>query len=198
MATLCPVTTAAQTTSRHRLRAALAGAVLGSTMLGGCAVFSPVQTDYAYQAADGVNATFGGLDVRGFAVIADAKDAPGAVIGQLVNTSDEDIDVAISSEGSQPAQVTVSRRSSLSLSEGEGVVLSSVSVAPGDVLEVQIATRETGQNVLTAPVLPAQSYYEDLAPAPAASPSASASASPTASPSASPSASASPSPSTSG
>lgn len=179
MATLCPVTTAAQTTPRQRLRAALAAAVLGSTMLGGCAVFSPVQTDFAYQAADGVNATYGDLDVRGFAVIADAKGAPGAVIGQLVNASDEDIDVAISSEGSQPTRVTVPRHSSVSLSEDEAVTLSSVSVAPGDVLEVQVATPRTGQNVLTTPVLPALSYYEGLEPAPAASSSDSPSASPT-------------------
>lgn len=183
MATLCPVTTAAQTTPRHRLRAALAAAVLGSTLLGGCAVFSPIQTDFAYQAADGVNATFGDLDVRNLAVIAEAKDAPGAVIGQLVNSSDEDIDVAISSEGSQPARVTVPRHSSLSLDEGDGVVLSTVTVAPGDVLEVQVATPGTGQNVLSAPVLPAVSYYTGVAPASAASPSGSPSASPSASPS---------------
>lgn len=136
-------------------------------------MFSQVQTDVAYQAADGVNATFGDLDVRGFAIIADAKDAPGVVIGQLVNTSDEDMDVAIATQGSQPAQVTVPRHSSLSLSEEQGVTLSSVAVAPGDVIDVQVTTDATGQNVLTAPVLPAVSYYEGITPAPAASPSTS-------------------------
>lgn len=141
-------------------------------------MFNPVQTDLAYQAADGVNATFGDLDVRGLAVIAKAKDAPGAVIGQLVNGTDEDIDVAIASQGSQPVRVTVARHSSLSLADGEGVTLSTVAAAPGDVLEVSIATAATGQNVLTAPVLPALSYYEGIEPAPAPAPD-----SPSASPS---------------
>lgn len=180
LATLSPVTTAAQTTPRHRLRAVLGAAVLGTTLLGGCAVFSPVQTDYAYQAADGVNATFGDLDVRGLAVIADAKDAPGALIGQLVNTSDEDIDVSVSSEGSEPTQMTVPRHGTVSFGEeGEAVSLSSVGAAPGEVLEVQVATSATGQNVVTVPVLPPLGYYEGVTPAPAssASPSASASAS---------------------
>ncbi|GAA4112637.1 hypothetical protein GCM10022415_07530 [Knoellia locipacati] len=172
------MTTAAQTTPRHRLRAVLGAAVLGTTLLGGCAVFNPQQTDYAYQAADGVNVTFGDLDVRGLAVIADTKGAPGVLIGQLVNTSDDDLDVSLASEGSQPTQVTVPRHGSLSLGEdGESVTLSSVSAAPGDVLNVQVSTAATGQNIATVPVLPALGYYKDMTPAPAASPSASASAS---------------------
>lgn len=173
------MTNAASTAPRHRLRAVLGAAVLGTTLLGGCAVFSPQQTDYAYQAADGVNATFGDLDVRNIAVIADAKDAPGALVGQLVNTSDEDIDVSIASEGSQPIEVTVPRHGSLSLGEdGENATLSTVTSAPGDVLVVQVSTRATGQNVVSAPVLPALGYYKDVTPAPESSSSASPSASP--------------------
>jgi len=179
------VTTAAQTTPRHRLRAVLGAAVLGTTLLGGCAVFSPVQTDYAYQAADGVNASFGDLDVRNLAVVADAKDAPGALVGQLVNTSSEDIDVALASEGSQPVEVTVPRHGTVSLGEEEPATLSTVPAAPGEVITLQVATSATGQNVLTTPVLPPLGYYEDATPAPAASPSASES--PTPSPTASPS-----------
>ena len=172
------MTTAAQTTPRHRLRAVLGAAVLGSTLLGGCAVFSPVQTDYAYQAADGVNATFGDLDVRNLAVVADAKDAPGALVGQLVNTSTEDIDVSLSSEGSEPVEVTVPRHGTVSLGEGgESATLSTVPAAPGEVVTIAIATSGTGQNVLTTPVLPPLGYYEDFTPAPASSPSASPSAS---------------------
>jgi hypothetical protein len=137
-------------------------------------VFSPVQTDYAYQASDGVSATFGDLDVRGLAVIGESKDAAGVVIGQLVNTSSEDLTVSISSEGSEPTEVTVPRHGSVSLGEdGESVTLSKVAAAPGEVLEVQVATSATGQNLLTAPVLPALGYYEGVTPAPAASASSS-------------------------
>lgn len=192
------MTTAALTTSRHRLRAVLGAAVLGTTLLGGCAVFSPQQTDYAYQAADGVNASYGDLDVRGLAVIAEAKDAPGALIGQLVNTSDEDMDVSIVAEGSEPIEVRVPRHGVVSLgADGEEATLASVPAAPGGIVDVQISTQATGQNVIATPVLPRGGYYEDVTPAPASSPSASdASAgapSPSASPSESPSPSASPS-----
>lgn len=172
------MTTAAQTTTRHRLRAVLGAAVLGTTLLGGCAVFSPVQTDYAYQAADGVNATFGDLDVRNLAVVADAKDAPGALVGQLVNTSSEDLDVSLASEGGQPVEVTVPRHGSVSLGEdGESATLSTVPAAPGEVVTISVSTSGTGQNLLTTPVLPPVGYYEGVTPAPASSPSASASTS---------------------
>lgn len=86
---------------------------------------------------------------------------------RLVNTSDEDIDVSIASEGSQPIEVTVPRHGSLSLGEdGENATLSTVTSAPGDVLDVQVSTRATGQNVVSAPVLPALGYYKDVTPAP--------------------------------
>lgn len=168
------MTTAPVTTSRHRLRAALAAAALGTTLLGGCAVFSPVQTDYDYQAADGVNATFGDLDVRGVLVVSDAKDAAGSVVGQLVNTSNEDMQVAFGTEDGAAGQVTIARHSSLTLGEGESLTVPKVTVAPGDVLQLQVVTAATGQNVLTVPVLPPVAYYSDIKPseAPSASPSA--------------------------
>lgn len=148
------------TNPRHRLRAALATAALGTTLLGGCAVFSPVQTDYNYQAADGVNTTFGDLDVRGILVVADAKDGQGTVVGQLVNMSDEDIDVTFASEGGTGGEVTVTRRSSVTIGEDEPVTLSKVAAAPGDVLQLLVTTAGTGQNVITVPVLPSAAYYE--------------------------------------
>ena len=174
IATLSPVTTALVTTPRQRLRATLAAAALGTTLLGGCAVFSPVQTDVAYQAADGVNATFGSLDVRGIVVVSEAKDAAGSIVGQLVNTGNEDIDVAFASEGGAGGQVSVPRHSSVTLGDGESATLPKVTVAPGGVLQLQVATPETGQNVVIVPVLPATAYYKDSAPSPSTSPSASA------------------------
>lgn len=198
------MTTAALTTSRHRLRAALAAAALGSTLLGGCAVFSPVQTDYVYQPADGINASFGDLDLRGVLVVADAEGGPGSVVGQLVNNGTESVDVSIgTADGPAPEPVTVEPGSSLSLGEDSSVTLASVPAAPGAVVPLQVSTPATGVNVVGVPVLPALDYYEDSKPstapsgsAPAASPSASPSE-PASSPSASPSASATPSASTS-
>ena len=167
------MTTAALTTSRHRLRAALAAAALGSTLLGGCALFSPVQTDYAYQSADGVNATFGELDLRGVLVVADAKDGPGSVVGQLVNNGAEDLDVTIGTAGGPGTLVTVERGASVPLDAESAIALPSVPGGPGDVVQLQVATPASGQNVVTVPVLPALGYYEDVKP-----PAASASPSP--------------------
>jgi hypothetical protein len=174
------------TTSRPRLRATLAAAVLGSTLLGGCAVFSPVQTDVAYQAADGVNATFGSLDVRGIVVVSGADGEAGNITGQLVNTGNEDIDVTFASQGGQGGQVTVPRHSSVSLGE-DSSTLPTVKAEPGGVMQLQVATPETGQNVLLVPVLPPTNYYRSSAPSPSPSTSASPSPNPSATPSASPS-----------
>ncbi|MFW5471287.1 hypothetical protein ACOCJ4_14730 [Knoellia sp. CPCC 206435] len=194
------MTTAALTTSRHRLRAALAAAALGSTLLGGCAIFSPVQTNYVYQPADGINATFGDLALRGVLVVADAKDGPGSVVGQLVNNGTEVVDVTIGTGGgAAPTPVSVEPGATLALGGETAVPLASVPAAPGDVVPLQVSTPGSGQNVVTVPVLPALGYYEDSAPsaapsesAPAPSPSASPSE-PASSPSATPSPSASPS-----
>jgi hypothetical protein len=133
---------------------------------------SPVQTNYVYQAADGVNATFGDLDLRGVLVIADAKDGPGSVVGQLVNNGDEAVEVTIGTAGGPGSPVTVERGASLALGAETSVALSSVPAAPGDVVQLQVATQGTGQNIVTVPVLPALGYYEDSKPsaAPSASP----------------------------
>lgn len=204
IARLSPVTTAALTTSRHRLRTALAAAAVGTTLLGGCAVFSTVQTDQPYQAADGVNASFGELDLRGVLIVAETKDGPGTVVGQLVNNGSEDIEVTLGTTADAPMQapVTVERGSSFTLGEESSGQLASVPAGPGDVVQLRVSTRDTGQNVVTVPVLPAEGYYEDVTPpsAPATQPGSTPSPStspseptPASSPSPSPSPSASPS-----
>ncbi|WP_106297746.1 hypothetical protein [Knoellia remsis] len=160
------MTTAASKTSRHRVRATLAAAALGTSLLGGCVVFNPIQTDYAYQPADGVNATFGDLEVRGLVVVSNAKGTPGNLAGQVINRSSEDVQLTFQSEGSAGAQATVKRQSSLTLGEGEGkpVTLDKVEVAPGETLELQVSTPATGLNLLLVPVLPSTGYYEDAKP----------------------------------
>lgn len=169
------MTNAALKPARRRLGATLAAAALGASMLGGCAVFSPQQTDINYQAADGVNATFGDLDLRGMVVVTDAKDAPGAIVGQLVNTGDEDLDVAFATEGSEGGTVKVPRHGSLELTKDDAVPLSKVAAAPGDMIQVVVTTQSTGQNVVNVPVLPPVQYYEGIkgSPAPSASPTSS-------------------------
>lgn len=171
------MTTAAQMTSRRRFRATLAVAALGTALLSGCSEFSPQQTDYNYQAADGVNTTFGDLDLRGIVVVADAKDAPGAIVGQLVNTGSEDIKVSFAADGAAGGSVTVPRRGSLDLVKSDPVSLPKVAVEPGAMIQLGVTTSATGQNVVLVPVLPPSFYYEGITPsvAPTGSPSATAS-----------------------
>ena len=139
---------------------------------------------------------FGDLDLRGVLVVADAKDGPGSVVGQLVNNGTEAVDVTIGTAGgpapspsrSSPAPPWRSARTPPSRWPASprlrATSCRSRSPRPGP-----------AQNVVTVPVLPALGYYEDSKPsaapsgsAPAASPSASPSE-PASSPSASPSAS---------
>ena len=76
---------------------ALAGTIL---LASGCAsAFSPVQTDYAYDAGDGVPLSIVGLDLRDLAVVVPAKGETGIVVGQAVNRSTSAVDVTFAVEG---------------------------------------------------------------------------------------------------
>ncbi|MFL6078457.1 MAG: hypothetical protein ACJ714_00875, partial [Ornithinibacter sp.] len=85
--------------------AALAGAIL---LASGCATFSPVQTDYDYDSADGVPLTIDGLDLRDLAVVVPTKGEAGVVVGQAVNRSTSAVEVTFAVAGAAtPATVTV-------------------------------------------------------------------------------------------
>ncbi len=127
----------------------------------GCAVFSPVQTEYDYPPADGVDLSMDGLELRGLAIVGAGADGPGVVIGQAVNSSASAVDVSFSVEGaSAPAEVTVPAGSGDALSE---VPIESIPGAPGDNVQLVVSTPEAGQNVVTVPVLAPVGYYEELA-----------------------------------
>ena len=94
---------------------ALAGIVL---LASGCAsAFSPVQTDYDYEAADGVRLSIVGLDLRDLAVVVPAKGGTGLVVGQAVNRSTSAVDVTFAVEGAHPATVAVPASSGKTLSD---------------------------------------------------------------------------------
>ncbi|NHA66655.1 hypothetical protein [Phycicoccus flavus] len=168
----------------------LAGATL---VVSACGVFSPVQTDYPYIPADGVDLTMPGLDLRNLAVVTDAEGSAGVLVGQAVNEGAEAVEVtfALSGDaGGRGASTTVPAYSGSSLSETTPVTLAAVPAAPGALVELSVTTAQAGRNVVEVPVLDRTSYYTSV-PTPSQAPSSSASPSASTSPSASPSPSAS-------
>ena len=149
------------TTRAASVLRATALAAAGLIVASGCAVFSPVQTEYDYPPADGVSLSMDGLELRGLAIVGAGTDGPGVVIGQAVNSSASAVDVSFSVEGaSAPAQVTVPAGSGDALSE---VPIESIPGAPGDNVQLVVSTPEAGENVVTVPVLAPVGYYEELA-----------------------------------
>ncbi len=147
----------------NALRAtALAGTIL---LASGCAsAFSPVQTDYAVDAGDGVPLTIEGLDLRDLAVVVPAKGGTGIVVGQAINRTTSAVDVTFAVSGSPtPANVAVPASSGESLSDGgTGVEIPGIPVAPGEMVEMTVTTDEAGANIVKVPVLPNLGYYKDL------------------------------------
>jgi hypothetical protein len=143
-----------------------ASAVAGTILLAsGCAsAFSPIQTDYDYDAADGVPLTIEGLDLRDLAIVVPAKGGTGTVIGQAVNRSTSAVDVTFSVAGAPaPASVAVPASSGKTLSDAvTGVEIPGIPVAPGEMVELTVTTPEAGDNVVMVPVLVNKGYYSDL------------------------------------
>lgn len=140
---------------------ALAGAVL---LASGCAVFSPVQTDYDYDAADGVPLTIQGLDLRDLAVVVPAKGGTGIVVGQAVNRSTSAVDVTFAVTGAPtPATVAVPANSGKTLSDAAtSIEIPGIPAAPGEMVELTVTTDQAGANVVKVPVLPNTGYYSNL------------------------------------
>ena len=151
------------TRAASALRAtALAGAVL--VAVSGCALSSPVQTDYAYQPADGPSLDTGDVDLRNLVVIAPEKGGDGVLVGQAVNNAPQAVQVSFSVGGDSPANRTVPASSGAALSTpGSTVALTAVPGGPGDVVDLTVTTPGSGQNVVTVPVLAPTGYSAQFA-----------------------------------
>ena len=152
----------------NRAAAALRATALTGTILlaSGCAVFSPIQTDYDYDAADGVPLTIEGLDLRDLAVVVPAEGGTGIVVGQAINRTTSAVDVTFAVTGAPtPAVVAVPASSGKTLSEAStGVEIPGIPVAPGEMVEMTVTTDEAGANIVKVPVLANIGYYKDLTP----------------------------------
>ena len=166
-ATLVTVTTASLTRrpAPARRRAAFVAAVGASVLLSGCAVMSPVQTDELYLPSNGVSLNVGSTALRGLVIVASDKDGPGTLVGQVVNSSGQPVQIAFATGQQSQATTTVPANTSVSMSsEGTPVTVPSVPVPPGGMAQVVISTPQAGQSVTEVPVLPPVAYYESFAP----------------------------------
>jgi hypothetical protein len=156
------------------LGAALA-MMLGSTLLTACSDRSPIQSVIPYTATDGISVNLGPLAIRDLLVVASASGQPGVLSGALVNTGTSDVTVTFAASGDSSASpaITVPTGQLVRIGTGQGaatVQLSTVSVAPGSLLPMRVATPPTGPRVLEVPVLSPALEYATLTPTPTPTP----------------------------
>ena len=140
----------------------MAGTIL---LASGCAsAFSPIQTDFDYDSADGVPLTIEGLDLRDLAIVVPEKGGTGIVVGQAVNRSTSAVDVTFAVTGAPtPATVAVPASSGKTLSDAtNGVEIPGIPEAPGATVQLTVTTDEAGANIVSVPVLPNTGYYSHL------------------------------------
>ncbi|GAA2469542.1 hypothetical protein [Terrabacter carboxydivorans] len=159
--------------STRRVTTVLAGVAL-ALVTTGCQVNSPVQTDVAYQPADGVPADVGHLAVRDLLLVGDGSGTV-VVSGSAVNLGDQDMTVQIAAQADPNAttaptgsEVQLSPRQQVNLST-KGLQLSGVKTKPGGVVPVTITSSTGGTTVVKVPVLAPTDYYSTVTPAPTGS-----------------------------
>lgn len=146
--------------------AALAAAVLA---LSGCQSFSPMQTNVAYQPADGVAVDLGDVQIRDLLVVSAARGEIGTLSGLMVNTGEEAATITFATGPDSAARAFIPAGGQARLS-GAGVstpvTLPSIDAAPGDMITVIVSMPAAGAPQVSVPVLPPTGYYTSLTPAP--------------------------------
>ncbi len=156
---------------------ALAAGAVAVALTAGCQVFSPVQTDVPYAAADGVPVDVGQLALRDLVLVGDGK-GEAVVSGSAVNLSGESITMQLQPEA-DPATGAASGGSQLDLKPREQVnladrslQLSGITARPGSIINVKITASTGGTTLAQVPLLPPLNYYSTITPTPATTPAA--------------------------
>ncbi len=165
-----------RTTTPPASRLTLVVAALAATAgLSACQVASPITTDQPYDPADGVSLDTDDVSVRDLLVISEGNGTPGAIVGYVVNNSEEplSVEVALESEGARtvltPAvEIATDSAGRLDGRAAEGEFVNPVLAAeipglPGGLVDVRITT-STGEATSTSvPVLPPDGIYANYA-----------------------------------
>jgi len=151
-------------TPRTRAVAALAALAASTSLLGGCQLISPRQTDKMYDAGDGVSVDVGEIQVRNLVVVGTKAGGAGTVSAAVGNPTGEAVTLTFATaEANATAQIPAHSTVDLSKSDTK-VVLSKVDQAPGDMTQLSVSSVASGQSPVLVPVVPGTGYYEGLAP----------------------------------
>lgn len=189
---LCPVTrrtplaprsggrsTSPRTPLRRLARFLVPVAVAGAAFaLSACQTQSPIQTDVAYVAADGVPVDLGSVQLRDLVVISGGKDKPGVLSASVSNSGADAQRISFSVAQGQPVYAEAPAYSERRLSDESQVQLPGVPVNAGDVVTLSVQTPTAPAVVVVVPVVKASGYYASLAPTNAPTPTESATATP--------------------
>lgn len=130
--------------------------LIAAAAVGGAAACSPIETVGNYAPSDGVRASIGNqIAAENLMIVTTEEGAEGVLVGGLTNRWDERTAVDFLFEGSEGA-VTVRLAGNASVLLGpqdEAVTIPAVAAPPGDLLDVQISSPESGSVILSIPVL---------------------------------------------
>jgi hypothetical protein len=154
--------------------AAVAVAALALTA---CSTINPITTQKHYQASDGVHLELGdNAEAQNLLVMTTAKDAPAVLTGAIHNAGDEALELRISIDGTNVAEVTVAADSTVHLGTGEDqeLVQGVSPAAPGGLAPVMFGNEATGAISVDTPVVdgtiaPYQDVIDTIPDLPAAS-----------------------------
>ena len=164
--------------SLRRLAPAVVAAAGAALTLSACQTQSPIQTDVAYVAADGVPVDLGTVQLRDLVVISGGKGQPGVLSASVSNTGADAQRLSFALPQGQPVYAEAPAYSERRLSDSSQVQLPAVPVNAGDVVTLSIQTPTAPAVVVVVPVLKASGYYASLAPTNAPSPTSTATATP--------------------
>ena len=170
-----------------RRRRGLGAAALGlaaALSLSACQWTSTMQTDQAYEPADGTSAQVGQVLFSDLIVISTSQGDRGNIVGRVTNNSTAPARVSVSLQQQQPSaertQLTVPAggTAQLTQSRGRATTIESVPQPPGSMVMLHVQA-PAGQTLVNAPVLLPEQQYASLAPsAPAPTPGEPATATP--------------------
>jgi hypothetical protein len=153
--------------------AVLAGVALAAVTTG-CQMNSPVQTNSAYVAADGVPADVGQLALRDLALVGNGTGTV-VISGSAFNLGATDMTVKIAPQAGADAttppsgsEIQLAPREQVNLTT-KGLQLSDVKTKPGGIVPVVVTSSTGGTTVVKVPVLPATGYSATVTPAPTGS-----------------------------
>ena len=157
----------------RRTLTALAAAAVVTVGTAGCQVFSPIQTDYPYAPADGIQANLGNVAIRDLVLVVNGS-GEAMVSGGVVNESNQAVTVQFTpqqqggSTSGSGTEVQLQPFEQVDLAQ-RGLQLSGVTTKAGALLPVSVKSNAAGTTLLDVPVVDSAGYYSTVTPAPAPS-----------------------------